>query len=107
MTYGGRAVTTVSSTWKPNLYPPPHLEDLSAHLASMTVFSKLDSRKGYYQVPVATQDVLKTGVITPFELFWFVLEDAIWFEKCWEILLAIHGPVVGGHHTCVGLYTVD
>ena len=56
---------------KPDLYPPPHMEDLSARLAGIKVFSKLDLRKGYHQVPVAAQDVQKTAVITPFGLFEF------------------------------------
>ena len=56
---------------KPDLYPPPYMEDLSAWLAGMTVFSKLDLRKGYYQVPVAASDVQKTAVITSFGLFEF------------------------------------
>ena len=57
---------------KPELYPPLHMEDLSACLAGMTVFSKLDLRKGYHQVPVAASDVQKTAVITPFGLFEFI-----------------------------------
>ena len=47
------------------------MENLSACLAGMTVFSKLDLRKGYYQVPVAASDVQKTAVITPFGLIEF------------------------------------
>ena len=35
------------------------------------ILSKLDLRKGYYQVPVATKDMQKTAVITPFGLFEF------------------------------------
>ena len=54
---------------KRDMYPPPHMEDLSAQLAGKKVFSKLDLRKGYYQVPVAAKDVPKTAVITPFGLF--------------------------------------
>jgi hypothetical protein len=46
---------------KPDMYPPPHMEDLSAKLAGKTVFSKLDLRKGYYQVPVAEEDVPETA----------------------------------------------
>ena len=53
---------------KRDMYPPPHMEDLSAQLAGKKVFSNLDLRKGYYQVPVAPQDVPKTAVITPFGL---------------------------------------
>ena len=47
------------------------MEDLSARLAGMKIFSKLDLRKGNYQVPVATKDVQKTTVSTPFGLFEF------------------------------------
>ena len=48
------------------------MDDLSAQLAGKKVFSKLDLRKGYYQVPVAPQDVPKTAVINPFGLFKFL-----------------------------------
>ena len=54
------------------MYPPTHMEDLSTQLAGKKVFSKLDLRKGYYQVPVAPQDVPKTAVITPFGLYEFL-----------------------------------
>ena len=57
---------------KRDMYPPPHMEDLSSQLAGKKVFSKLDLRKGYYQVPVAAKDVPKTAVITPFSLFEFL-----------------------------------
>ena len=57
---------------KQDMYPLPHMEDLSAQLAGKKVFSKLDLRKGYYQVPLAAQDVPKTAVITPFGLYEFL-----------------------------------
>ena len=57
---------------KPDLYPPPHMEDLTAKLAGCTVFSKLDLRKGYHQVLMAPEDVEKTAIITPFGLFEFL-----------------------------------
>ena len=51
-------VEKVYGTWQPcsdyrllnlatklDLYRPPHMEDLSAHLPGMTVFSKLDLRR--------------------------------------------------------------
>ena len=56
---------------KPDLYPPPHIEDLSAKLEGMKVFSTIDLRKGYWQVPVRKEDIKKTAVITPFGLFEF------------------------------------
>ena len=48
------------------------MEDLSAWLAGKKVFSKLDLLSGYYQVPVAPQDVPKTTVVTPFRLYEFL-----------------------------------
>ena len=57
---------------KPDLYPPPHMEDLTARLTGMRIFSKLDLRKGYWQVPVAAADIQKTAVITPFGLWEFL-----------------------------------
>ena len=56
---------------KADLYPPPHMEDLSSKLAGMKIFSTIDLRKGYWQVPVREQDIKKTAVITPFGLFEF------------------------------------
>ena len=56
---------------KADLYPPPHMEDVTAKLAGMKVFSKIDLRKGYWQIPVAARDIKKTAVITPFGLFEF------------------------------------
>lgn len=50
-------------------YPLPHLHDFTSHLAGRTVFSKLDLVKAYHQVPVATQDIPKTAVTTPFGLY--------------------------------------
>ncbi len=56
---------------KPDLYPPPHMEDLTAKLAGCCFFSKIDLRKGYHQILVAAADVPKTAIITPFGLFEF------------------------------------
>ena len=56
---------------KPDMYPPPHMEDLTAKLAGCKFFSKIDLRKGYHQIPVAAADIPKTAIITPFGLFEF------------------------------------
>jgi hypothetical protein len=53
-------------------YPLPNMADLVARLAGCTIFSKMDLKKGYLQVPVTAADVPKTAIITPFELFEFV-----------------------------------
>jgi hypothetical protein len=52
-------------------YPLPNMADLAARLDGCRVFSKLDLRKGYLQVPVVAADIAKTAIITPFRLFEF------------------------------------
>jgi hypothetical protein len=52
-------------------YPVPNMQDLSARLHGRAIFSKLDLRKGYYQIPMRPKDVAKTAVITPFGLWEF------------------------------------
>jgi hypothetical protein len=59
-------VTTVDK------YPIPNVQDFTARLHGCRVFSKLDLKKGYYQVKVADGDVCKTAVITPFGLWEFL-----------------------------------
>ena len=54
---------------KRDRYTCPNMADLTACLGGCTVFTKLDLCKVYYQVPVRPQDVPKTAVVTPFELF--------------------------------------
>jgi Reverse transcriptase (RNA-dependent DNA polymerase) len=53
-------------------YPLPNMADLSARLEGCTIFSKLDLQKGYLQVPVRSEDIAKTAIITPFGLFKFM-----------------------------------
>jgi hypothetical protein len=50
-------------------YPLPNMQDLSNGLHGCTVFSKIDLVKGYHQIPVATKDIPKTAILTPFGLF--------------------------------------
>jgi hypothetical protein len=52
-------------------YPRPNIADLAARLDGCCIFSKLDLRKGYLQVPVVAGDIAKTAIITPFGLFEF------------------------------------
>jgi len=53
-------------------YPLPNILDFSANLSGCTVFSTIDLVKGYHQVPMATADVEKTAIITPFGLFEYI-----------------------------------
>ena len=57
---------------QPDRYTCPNIGDLTARLNGCTVFSKLDLRKGYHQVPVRHADIKKTAIITPFGLFEFL-----------------------------------
>ena len=52
-------------------YPLPHIQDLNAHLHGKTI-SKIDVVRGYNQIPVATNDIPKTAVLTPFDLYEFL-----------------------------------
>jgi hypothetical protein len=40
-------------------YPLPNMGDLSALLDGCTIITKLDLQKGYFQVPVAEEDIKK------------------------------------------------
>ncbi len=57
---------------QPDKYPVPNIQDLSSRLHGCRIFTKLDLRKGYYQIPMAAKDIPKTAVITPFGLFEFL-----------------------------------
>ena len=53
-------------------YPLPHIQDFHANLAGMKVFSKIDLIRGYHQIPMASNDIPKTAIITPFGLWEFL-----------------------------------
>ena len=53
-------------------YPLPNMADITSSLAGTTVFSKLDLKKGYHQIPVHPAQVKKTAIITPFGFFEFI-----------------------------------
>ncbi len=57
---------------EPDRYPLPNMLDFADRLHGCTVFSKIDLRKGYWQIPVRNDDIKKTAVITPFGLFEFL-----------------------------------
>jgi Reverse transcriptase (RNA-dependent DNA polymerase) len=54
-----------------NSYPLPSMMDFSMKAEGCTVFSKIDLRKGYYQIPMHAADIEKTVITTPFRLFKF------------------------------------
>ena len=53
-------------------YPLPNIADFTSRISGSTVFSKLDLQKGYYKVQVASEDIQKTAIITPFGMFEFL-----------------------------------
>ena len=53
-------------------YPLPNMADITSSLAGAKVFSKLNLKKGYHQIPFHPSNVKKTAIITPFGLFEFL-----------------------------------
>ena len=45
---------------------------ISSSLNDMHTFSKVDLIRGYHKVPVVSEDVPKTAIIAPFEIFEFL-----------------------------------
>ena len=52
-------------------YPLPNINDITSFLDGARIFSKLDLTKGYYQIPMAPEDIPKTAVATPFGTYTF------------------------------------
>merc|ERR1711946_16993 len=52
-------------------YPVRNLTDFNNELRGMKYFSKVDLLKGYHQIPVFSEHIRKTAVITPFGLYVF------------------------------------
>jgi len=55
----------------PYTYPIPNMMDFVARAAGSKVFSKIDLKKGYHQIPMNPGDIPKTAITTPFGLFEF------------------------------------
>lgn len=52
-------------------YPVPNMGDFAGQMENCKIFSKLDLKNGYLQVPLHPAAIPKTAIITPFGLFEF------------------------------------
>jgi hypothetical protein len=75
-----------------DVYLLPNMLDFAARAAGCTVFSKIDLRKGYHQIPVNPEGVQKTANTTPFGLFEYKrMPFGLWPQKRWGLLPAARG----------------
>jgi hypothetical protein len=51
----------------PDAYPFPNIID-AARISSSTIFSKVDLRRVYHQIPMNAKDMCKTPIITPSDI---------------------------------------
>ena len=76
-----------------NRYPLPNIGDFTSRISGSTVFSMLDLQKEYYQVLMASEDVQKTAIVTPFGMFEFlcmpfgILNAGITFQQMMDLVL--------------------
>ena len=56
----------------PDRFPIPHLADIASNLYVCTTFSKIHLVRAYHQILVASKDIAKTAITTPFGLLQFV-----------------------------------
>ena len=54
-------------------YTLPLLRDFAANLSGSKVFSVIDLKKAYYQVPLTEDSIPKTAIVTPFGSFEFLV----------------------------------
>jgi hypothetical protein len=53
----------------PDAYPLTNMLDFVIRVTGCNIFSKIDLRKGYYQISMHPADIQKMAVTTPFGLF--------------------------------------
>ncbi|XP_066982781.1 uncharacterized protein [Macrobrachium rosenbergii] len=56
---------------KPDRYPLTIIADITNQMNTAKIFTKIDLLKGYFQVPVAKEDIEKSTITTPFSTYTF------------------------------------
>ena len=79
----------------PDRDPVPHIQDFTANLAGVNIFSKIDLVYGYHQISVHTEDIPETAVITPFCL-WEFLRMPFGLTKSAQTFQRLMGMVLWG-----------
>lgn len=61
----------VNAQTVPDRYPLPFILDCAAMLTNTSIYSKIELKRAYHQIPVNPEDIPKTAITTPFGLFEF------------------------------------
>ena len=69
----------LNSVTKTDAYPMPRVDELVDRLGQAKFITTLDLSKGYWQVPLAKEDRLKTAFSTPYGFYQFIVMHALWF----------------------------
>lgn len=62
----------LNSVTKPDTYSLPYLQDFTANLHGMKIFSRVDLKGAFLQVPINEEDIPKTAIATPLGNFEFL-----------------------------------